>query len=248
MSLANSRRALLLAGIGLVLCFPACGKKAPLRLSEDRTAEPAPALQARLRDGRVTLEFRVPAHRVFPEREDPWVLARILRQAPPSSDFVEAGAILKEGGFAFDSPLTWSDQELPPQRSFVYRVEFRDAMRRRRAVSEALAVSWDRVPDAPQNLTALGHLRSIVLTWAASTGVDTGLRYRIYRREMSQKLFDQAVPEPVTAGSFTDSRIEAGRDYCYVIRAVLNGTSMEIEGPASTESCARAAPEELLAP
>jgi hypothetical protein len=245
---SRSGGALVLAGIGLVLAFPACGKKAPLRLSEDRPAEQAPALHARLRDGRATLEFRVPAHRVFPEREDPWVLARILRQAPPSAESVEAGSILKEGGFAFDAALSWSDQELPPKRKFVYRVEFRDAKGRRRAVSEPVTVSWDRVPDAPRNLTATGHLRSIVLTWEGAPGDDPGTRYRIYRREMPQTLFEQAAPEPVTAGSFTDSRIETGSDYCYVVRAVLNAGTMEVEGPASLENCARAAPEEPLNP
>lgn len=245
---ARARGALALAGVGLALSFVSCGKKAPLRLSDDRIAEHAPALHARVRDGRVTLDFRVPGHRLFPEREDPWVLARIMRQAATSSESVEAGAILKEGGFAFDSPLTWSDQELPPESSVIYRVEFRDAARRRRAVSEPLAVSWNKVPDAPPALSAVGHLRSIVLEWSASAGADAGTRYRIYRRQRSQPLFEPATPEPVPAGRFTDSRIDASRDYCYVVRAVLNTKGLEIEGPASPESCARPAAEAAPTP
>ena len=244
----NARVAIAFAGLSLALSFAACGKKAPLRLSDDRIAEHAPAVRARIRESRVTLEFRVPAHRLFPEREEPWVLARILRQTAPSSDLVEVGTILKEGGFAFDSPLSWSDQDLPQQGAFIYRVEFRDAVRRRRALSEPLPVSWDKVPEAPKNLAAAGHLRSIVLTWEASTGAAPGTSYRIYRREMSQALFEQALPEPVAAVGFTDSRIESGRDYCYVVRTVLNTKTVEIEGPASPESCSRAAAEELLAP
>lgn len=245
---ARARGALALAGVGLALCFPACGKKAPLRLSDDRIAEHAPALRARVRDGRVTLDFRVPAHRFFPEREEPWVLARILRQATASSELVEAGAILKAGGFAFDSPLSWSDQELPPRSSVVYRVEFRDAARRRRAVSEPLAVTWNQVPGAPPELSAVGHLRSIVLNWSAPTGAEAGTTYLIYRREMSQSLFEPATPEPVAAGGFIDSRIDSGRGYCYVVRAVLNAKNLEIEGPASPESCARPAAEDSPAP
>ena len=233
------------AGIGLALSFPACGKKAPLRLPDDRAAEKAPALRARVRENRVTLDFRVPAHRFFPEREDPWVLARILRQATPSSEVVEAGAILKADGFAFDSPLSWSDQMMPPQSSCSYRVEFRDAVRRRRALSEPLAVSWDQSPDAPSNLTAIGHLRSIVLTWTVSAGAGSGVTYRVYRRELSQALFGQSLPDLVTDNNFVDSRIESGRDYCYVVRAVLNTMGLEIEGPASPESCSRATAEEL---
>jgi len=242
------KRALVLALMGLVLSLPACGKKAPLRLSDDRTAEQAPALKARVRESRVTLDFRVPAHRVFPEREEPWVLARILRQATPSSELIEAGAILEAGGFAFNSPLTWSDQDLPPKSSFIYRVEFRDAVRRRRAISEPLSVSWTQVPAAPQNLTAEGHLRSIVLTWAAPAGADIGTPCRIYRRELSQALFEPAAPEFLSTGSYIDSRIETGRDYCYVVRAVIIGKNLEIEGPASPESCSRSAAEESPAP
>jgi len=232
----------------LALSFPACGKKAPLRLTDDRTAEHAPALRARIREGRVNLDFRVPPHRSFPEREDPWVFARILRQTAPSSENIEVGAILKAGGFAFGSPLTWSDQAVPPASSFIYRVEFRDAARRRRALSEPLAVSWDQLPGAPTNLTAVGHLRSIVLNWTAPNGAGAGINYRIYRREIAQALFEQASPDPLTDSSFVDSRIEPGRDYCYVVRAVLNAKALEVEGPASPESCSRSATEELPTP
>ena len=122
-------------------------------------------------------------------------------------------------------------------------------MRRRRAISEPLSVSWDQVPDAPQSLTAEGHLRSIVLDLG---GADRGRRREsatgFTGGRRSQALFEQAAPELVTAGSFIDSRIEAGRDYCYVVRAVLNAKTLEIEGPASPESCARSASEESPAP
>ncbi len=241
----SARGALLVACVGLALTAPACGKKAPLRLTDDRAAEHAPALRARMREGRLTLDFRVPAHRMFPEREEPWVLARLLRQSAPSSEAVEAGAILKAGGFAFDSPLTWSEQNLPAQGSFIYRVEFRDAVRRRRALSDPLAIAWDQFPAAPGNLAAVGHLRSVVLNWAAPNGAGPGVNYRVFRRERSQTSFEQVSPDPVTDTTFVDSRIAPGRDYCYEVRAVVNAKTLAIEGPASPESCARPASEEL---
>ena len=239
------RRALFVAGIGVVLSLPACGKKSSLRLVDSQVAEHAPPLRGRIREGRVILDFLTPAHRTFPEREEPWVLARILRRAASSSEFVEMGAILKSGGFAFDSPLSWSDQELPLKSSFVYRVEFRDAVHHRRALSEPLAVSWDRVPAAPSNLTAVGHLRSIVLSWAAPPGDGTAISYRIYRREKTQAQFAEALPDAVIESGFVDSRIETGRDYCYVVRGVLDAKAIAVEGPASPESCSRSAAEDL---
>lgn len=240
----SAKGTLLAAGIVLLLTFPACGKKAPLRLSEDRAAERAPSLRARVREGRVTLDFRVPAHRFFPEREEPWVLARILRQPAPSSSSVEVGAILKAGGFAFDSTVTWSDQALPPKSSFLYRVEFRDAVRRRRALSDPLAVSWGEVPDAPESLTAAGHLRSIILSWTQPRGSGGGITYRVYRRQQAEAQSEPVSPEPVGGETYVDSRVEAGSDYCYVVRAVLNDKAIEVEGPASPESCSRPDAEE----
>ena len=235
----SGRTALVALVVALALSGAACGKKAPLRLSDDRTAERAPAARARVREGVVTLDFRVPAHRFFPEREEPWVLARILRQASPSAEVVEAGAILKTGGFAFDSPLTWSDRPLPPQSSFVYRVEFRDALRRRRAVSDPLAVAWGEPPGAPGSLTAVGHLRSVILAWTPAAGAGAETKYRVYRREVAQTLLEQVSPEPVGGSTYVDSRVESDRDYCYLVRAVEFSDTLEIEGPASLESCAR---------
>lgn len=191
----------------------------------------------------MTLDFLVPARRSFPEREDPWVLARILRQTAPASDIVEAGAILNAEGFAFDSPLSWSDKILPAKTTFIYHVEFRDAVRRRRALSKSLAVSWERSPDAPSNLAASGQLRSIVLSWTAPDEPGAGITYRIYRREASREQFEPLTPETVSATRFVDTRIETGRDYCYEIRAVLNANTLEVEGPASPESCSRPAAE-----
>lgn len=242
MFLTSLKRSLAVAGVGLVLAVaPSCGKKAALRLTDSRTPEHAPAVSARVREGRVTLEFRVPAHRTFPERQDPWVLARILRQTGSSSESVEAGTILKTGGFEFGSPLSWSDQAAQAKSSSVYRVEFRDAVRRRRALSDPLTVSWEQVPGAPSRLTATGHLKSIILAWAAPEGAVTGLNYRIYRREASQPLFEQASPDPVAESPWVDSRITPDREYCYEVRATLISRSLEIEGPASLASCARTA-------
>jgi hypothetical protein len=233
------------AAIGLALALAACGKKAPLRLPEDRPVEKAAALSGRVREGRVSLEFRVPKHRLFPEREEPWVLARILRSTAPSPEFLEAGAILEAGGFPFGEPLTWSDQELAPGRSYTYRVEFRDAARRRRALTEPLTLSWDRVPAAPSGLTAAGGAGAVVLAWTVPGGYVEGVRYRVYRRPSTRSPWEPISPDPVAESRFVDSRVETGREYCYTVRAVVVNGNLEIEGPAGTIGCARPAVEEL---
>lgn len=234
--------AALLAGLILAAGLPGCGKKAPLRLPEDRKAEEAPLPRAGVREGRVTLEVRVPRHRLFPEREDPWVLARILREkAGAAGSRVEAGAILETGGFAFGSSLSWSDGDLPAG-SYVYRVEFRDGARRRRAVSGPVAVAWELIPRPPQRLSAVGSTRSIALAWEAPDA-GPGTLFAIYRREPPALAETRVAPEPVTGGSHVDSRVEPGREYCYSVRAVLTVNDVPVEGAAAPEACARAAAE-----
>lgn len=227
-----------------VLALCACGKKAPLRLEESQTAERAPALRASVREDRVRLDFQVPAHRMFPEREEPWVLARILRQAGQEAEIVEVGTVFKAEGFVFGERLFWSDQP-PTPGTFSYRVQFRDGMRRRRALTVPLEVAWERVPAAPTHLTAVGNLRSIVLAWAVPADGAAGLVYRVYRRERAAVPFHLAAPDPVTGSSFVDARVDPAAEFCYVVRAVLSGGKQEVEGPASDESCARPAREVL---
>jgi predicted small lipoprotein YifL len=232
----RANRALAVAGAAALLLLGACGKKAPLRLPESRPAETAPAPRAKVREGRVILEFRVPAHRVFPEREDPWVLARVLRGEESPAEPVEAGAILETEGFAFGAPLVWVDEARAPGKALVFLVEFRDALRRRRAISPPLQVLWDAVPPAPAGLLASGAERAVSLSWEEAPGVS--VRYRVYRRDPAFKeeaLFE----EPIAAREFVDLRVGSGREYCYAVRAVLDAKGLEVEGPASPEACAR---------
>ena len=221
----------------LALALPACGKKAPPRLPDQRAAEKAATPRASVREGRVTLEFAVPAHRIFPEREEPWVLARILRQDPPAKEFVEAGAILERDGFAFEAPLAWSE-DAHASGSSAYRVEFRDGARRRRALSEPVTVSWHAPPAVPSGLVATGDDRGVALSWTAPAGAD-GARYRVYRREAPDGPLEVLTPEPLAALGHTDSRIRASREYCYQVRAVLGSPAPGVEGPPSAEACVK---------
>jgi hypothetical protein len=122
-------------------------------------------------------------------------------------------------------------------------VEFRDAVRRRRALSEPLAVSWEQVPEAPAALTATGQLQSIVLSWTPPPGA-SGLGYRIYRREISSAQVERAALAAVAESTYVDSRVEASREYCYLVRAALSAKGVEVEGPPSPEACSRPASDE----
>ena len=215
---------------------PACGKKGPLRLPDQRPPEHADTPRAAVSGGRLTLSFKVPAHRVFPEREEPWVLARILRREASGKEFVEVGTILEGRGFGFGEPLAWSEEAQTAGTS-AYRVEFRDGARRRRALSNPVEVIWQVPPDAPTALTATGDDKGVELTWKGPAGATGAIRYRIYRRQTGGGEAENLTPDPVPAERHTDTRVVASRVYCYVVRAVLGAPA--VEGPAGPEVCVR---------
>ena len=233
------RAALVCAAATVALTLPAaCGKKGPLRLPDQREAEKAATPRASVREGQLTLEFKVPAHRVFPEREDPWVLARILRRVPPREEFVEVGVILEREGFTFGAPLSWTEAA-PTAGASAYRIEFRDGARRRRALSEPVEVVWQQPPAAPGDLAASGDDRAVALTWGAPAAAPGDVRYRIFRRESPGGAPEVLTADPIAALMHTDSRIQPSREYCYQVRAVRGGPGVAVEGPASAEVCVR---------
>lgn len=235
--LGRAERACAAAAVAVIVaCAPGCGKKGPLRLPDQRVPERAATPRASVREGRLTLEFKVPSHRVFPEREEPWVLARILRRQ--GKEFVEVGAILERDGFAFSAPLTWSE-EAPGAGATAFRVEFRDGARKRRALSEPVEVVWEPSPGAPGSLGATGDDRAVALAWSAPAGAAAGTRYRVYRREVPDGPVESLTPEPVAALRHTDSRVQPLREYCYLVRAVLGAPALAAEGPPSAEACVR---------
>src|SRR5512133_2227120 len=103
------RRIVVLAALAVAL-LGACGKKAPLRLPDERPAERAAAPRVLVREGRATLALTVPGRRIFPERQEPWVHARVMRREAGAADFAEAGTILEPKGFVFEAPLDWDDE------------------------------------------------------------------------------------------------------------------------------------------
>lgn len=232
------RAGAVVAAVGALLLMGSCGKKAPLRLPDQRPAEGAPAPRASIREGRLTLEFTVPSHRLFPEREDPWVLARILRRQSPATDFLEVGAILEGGGFAFGAPLTWSEAAQTAGTS-AYRVEFRDGARRRRAVSEPVEVTWQTPPAPPAGLVAVGDDRAVALSWGAPPGATAGIRYRVYRRDVSGAAMELVTPLPLEGPQYTDVKVQVSHEYCYQVRTVLGAQAMEVASVPSAEVCAK---------
>jgi predicted small lipoprotein YifL len=237
--LRGAARAGATVAVALVLAVAGgCGKKAPLRLPDQRPAERAATPRLSVREGQITLDFSVPAHRVFPEREDPWVLARVLRRDAPAREFLEVGTVLQRDGFAFEAPVSWSEAARIAGAS-AYRVEFRDAARRRRALSDPVEIAWQPPPGSPMELTASADDHAVALAWGAPAGAAAGTRYRVYRRDPPDGKPERLTPEPLEGPRYIDSRVRPAREYCYRVRAVLAAPAAELEGPPGAELCVR---------
>lgn len=93
-------------------------------------------------------------------------------------------------------------------------------------------------PNSPSNLTATANEVSVLLNWTASPDQDvTG--YNIFRSESAGGSYN-TIARNVTATSFVDNTVEAGKQYFYTVKAVdysLNRSaySNEVSATASGE-------------
>jgi subtilisin family serine protease len=85
-------------------------------------------------------------------------------------------------------------------------------------------------PGAPAGLVATPRIGAIALDWADVPG-STG--YEVFRREAGGT-YPSTPTASSTASELVDSGVTAGRQYCYVVRAVNESAA----GPASGEACA----------
>ena len=85
--------------------------------------------------------------------------------------------------------------------------------------------------DGTQTSSAVAH--SVTLTWSASTSPVAG--YDVYRSEISGGPYAKLDASPLAADSYTDSTVQAGGTYYYVV------TSVNSSGVQSADSAQAAA-------
>lgn len=240
-------RAFIICGAGLLAAsLLNCGKKAPLRLPGQKPETVVAGFRARVRERQVLLEFKVPARRVFPERETSWIFARILRRDGPQADFKEVGTLLEANGFDFGARLSWADEGREPGIVYSYRVELLKKDSRARAASPAIEVSWNTTVAAPRSLAAVGAEASVLLNWEAPAPSEEAVRYRLYRRLEEERAGEVLSRDLVVERHYLDTGVERNRLYCYRVSAVLVVKDIEIEGSPTPEVCTRT--EDLTPP
>jgi fibronectin type 3 domain-containing protein len=92
----------------------------------------------------------------------------------------------------------------------------------------SISLSGDGTTTAPQTVS-----HSVSLTWTPSTSAVAG--YIVFRSEVSGGPYSVLDPNIVAADSFTDSTVQGGQTYYYVVKSV---TSSGLQSVDSTQTSA----------
>jgi len=228
---------LVLASLGMGL---SCGKKGP------------PSIPIKLKETAfssfMASHFRGGALLVWEEsRKLPapvvsrWLGYRVSRRSA-GEDFVELDTLninRKGRGFTYQ----YIDLTLEPDVEYIYRVQLVSEDGRIGSATDEVHLSPGGDPPPPTGPLAEGGDGQVELAWeepSADAGMaGTLLGYNLFRRTRDGD-YDLRVtlnPEPILVSSYTDTGLENGEEYCYVLTAVIRGDRGNEESAISVESC-----------
>jgi hypothetical protein len=230
----------ILAFVGLGMGM-SCGKKGPPSIPIKLKETAFSSFTASHFRGGIILEWeesrKLPAPVV-----GRWLGYRLLRQSQ-GEDFVELDTVdinRKAKGF------TYQYIDLPPQPEveYAYMVQLLSEDDRVGSVTEEIRITPAGGPSPPSGLRAGAGDGQIELAWAETpagdgmAGVLAG--YNLFRRTLDGEYDLRAAlnPEPIPVSGYTDTGLENGEEYCYVITSVLQGEQGFEESGLSLETCA----------
>lgn len=163
--------------------------------------------------------------------------------APPNSlaDFtgVEISRSTDDATYAvvrvFGNTYTFSDTTVLPNKTYYYKVRFRNGDADQSALSpqrNATTPADATVPAAPTGLTAAGGTTSIALNWTANTESDLA-GYKVLRSDTAGGPYSE-IAGNVGTNSYTDTGLPQGVTRYYVVRAF--DTSNNVSGNSNEAS------------
>jgi hypothetical protein len=241
-----------------VLVLPACGKKGDPLPPLPIVPAPVADLTASVSDGRVTLEFTVPAANpddptsAAPQRIEIYRTVNAEKAPPPAFDTVigrdeyrrheipvrppEAPAPAGEAAgppapgdrATFAEPIDTSSDAL----SWTYAVVSATG-RNRRGAPATVTIPIATLPPAPEGVSLSHDERSLVVSWTGDTAA-----YRVFSVADPS---GSASPVPLTAKPIAEPRfsvpVEFGRERCFTVRTVAVAGNATVEGPSSPVVC-----------
>jgi len=130
----------------------------------------------------------------------------------------------------------YTDTTGTPGTSYSYAVAARNSVGTsdRSSWSEPKVFPGSEIPVAPTNVTAVAQgSGSITISWTGSTGA---VGYKVYQDESASGNFSTCVSgeSPWTGTSYTDTGLQANKDYFYKISAVNSAGESDKSSPAAT--------------
>lgn len=235
-----SLEAALLAA-GLAALAVGCGNKAPPFLTETVAPRKLEFTRITVGEGKAAFQLPVPREQFgLGKEEDPWTLARILRKDPESDvgAFVERKILRSGAGYPFGEKITFVDEGIEENRTYVYRIELRKKKSREWAASEPVSFAVRPLPEAPRKVSAEGREGAVTLSWEVPPSSVEGLTYDLFRRGPGERDFTRVSRDPLAEGRYTDTEVSREEEYCYRVRAVFREGVVVTEGYLSSEACA----------
>ncbi len=228
-----------LIGFSLAILPAGCGKKAAPFLSRPVVAGVLEVTDVVVREGTVSVRFKVPGETFrLGKEEKPWILVRLLRRGIDGDDasYVERSVIRNVQGFAFGESGTVVDAGVGTGR-YLYRVELRKEEEPDWVESEPVSIDGASLPGIEGEVEIEGREGAVSLRWAAPVDAPRGLLYLVYRKGQGES--GPISREPLTVTSFTDTRIAREVEYCYQIETLLLAGVVRVVGERSREICGR---------
>ena len=217
-------------GLGLLA---ACGVKQPPIPPSELLPKPPSKLEARVREGCVSLSWPEPIHP--PARYQ--VLRRTAAESAPAP-LAELPAASRD----------FTDCSVPPGPAAVYQVRSLDAKGKAGLPSPELKIIFPPPPPPPSGLKIEPGDGFAQLCWTNPRPPAAPLGFRVYQApETGPYANASRNPDPVAGPCWVDGNLSNGTTYRYQVRAVVKTEGgIEVEGPASPE--ATAVPEDRVAP
>jgi hypothetical protein len=242
-----------------------CGRKALPVAPESSVPEAVADLRAWVKEEGVYVSWSFPSRNKDGTRLDDLQGFRVLRQARPLSGascpdcplkFEMAGEIdLK---FPREARIEgrrvwWQDSNLKWQNEYDYVVVAYNRYLTSGPESNRVKISFDQPPAAVANVRIKSEDRLLEVGWDFVPRLKSGeslsdpAGFNVYRKSEGMDFgFLPVNPEPVSQSPYRDGRLENGKRYEYVIRAVRNFKGTLIEGPGS--AVATGVPEKTTPP
>jgi len=224
------KKNILIFSIIVVLCFAACGKKAPPRPEGLPLAGGINDLSGEVKDGVLFLFFTVPQkNRDGSEIRDLGGF-RVFKSCGTCQGAFESfrNISLEESkGYTIEGGRLYIyDDDLTNGFEYGYKVYPYTKKGTRGDASNTFTIKWENPPDLPQGVTVSVDDNMVELTWRK----EDGYLYNVYRYNNNVYPLFALNQTRLAADSFMDTGVSNNREYTYEVRKVKETGGIFREG------------------